>query len=255
MAKLIDACTSERYLQRYKTDSSKSHTSETYSKVGSNGLRRRCFFHEEPSFLEDPHESYRLLLDFVKYLLSDEGEHVTGIVYVLNHEQESENLQGQEQSVGRLTLQSYLEFVRSWIGINCPRSIVLTVNRRPEEIYSSTTHRINSTWGQVLIGQSSNVMGDDPDGVIRTLITSNEHKLHLWNEIYGKEKKQLRKTEIGQLYTKQLEKWIDETKDWRKKMKKEKRDLSEIDRKITQLKGNLKSWKDLQFPPKLKSKR
>lgn len=183
-------------------------------------------------------------------MCSDEGEHVTGIVYVLNHQQESVAQQPAANSTYPLAFKSHLEFARSWIG-SCPGSTILTINRLPPE---GIDPRLRAAWDGTLSQQSLGIKEDDPDDVISTVITAREHKLQLWNEIYGKEKKQLRKTQLGKLYTEQLNRWIDQANEEKKRLKRQKLDQTDIKTEIKQLKGYLKTWKELRLPAKARAR-
>jgi hypothetical protein len=99
---------------------------------------------------------------------------------------------------------SHLEFIQSWIRDTCPKSTILVKNRG--ELLLQPQHlnqEIDQIWDNVMRNQLLCVGDDDPKHIVESIIARSTHMLQLRDEIV-RDKKQLRKTQIGQLYIKQL---------------------------------------------------
>ncbi|KAL5380069.1 hypothetical protein DPSP01_008105 [Paraphaeosphaeria sporulosa] len=244
----IDACTSEQYAENFRAHSNESHRSNTYY-FDSRRMGRYCFFQEEPSFLENPVGSYNLFLRFTEFLLSEACERVSGIVYVLSHEQETIRQQQLPATIRYSALKSHLKFAKSFIGARSPNSAILAKNRLPIGPQAAAmSQAMDSTWREFFGNQSLGTKEDHSDEVVEAIVNSSEHELQLYTEVYGRARRQLRDTELGRLFTKQLDEWIDEAEKEKKRIKKAGGDLSDIKSKIKLLEKDRKAWKKLKCP-------
>lgn len=149
---------------------------------------------------------------------------------------------------------SHLDFMQSWIGSACHRSTILIKNRRelvpsPEPL----EREIDRIWNSRLRDQVVDLGNPEPKSVVKSMITSSPHLVQLRNEVF-EDRKQLRKTQVGQLFIKQLKKWIEEAKDDMKSIKRRNGDTSAINKEIADLKNHLHTWENLKYPH-VKSKR
>ncbi|KAK7191669.1 uncharacterized protein CC84DRAFT_1240675 [Paraphaeosphaeria sporulosa] len=202
-------------------------------------MGRYCFFQEEPSFLENPVGSYNLFLRFTEFLLSEACERVSGIVYVLSHEQETIRQQQLPATIRYSALKSHLKFAKSFIGARSPNSAILAKNRLPIGPQAAAmSQAMDSTWREFFGNQSLGTKEDHSDEVVEAIV----------NSMYGRARRQLRDTELGRLFTKQLDEWIDEAEKEKKRIKKAGGDLSDIKSKIKLLEKDRKAWKKLKCP-------
>ena len=114
-------------------------------------------------------------------------------------------------------------------------------NREPRLPMASHNH-VDFIWQRVLGHQSLGIKEGDPSIVIQSLIPLSIHIPRLKEQM---RRKQLRDTEIGKYYSKQLDQWI---KDAKREMKTNSNFGAR--RRVDLLERFKSSFKKREFPPK-----
>ena len=128
------------------------------------------------------------------------------------------------------------------MGDESPRSTVLMKNRKPQ-LPGASHNNVDLIWHGVLGQQSLGIREGDPSIVIQSLIPLSIHIPRLRDQM---RRKQLRDTEIGKYYSRQLDRWIKDAK----KEKKTNSNKADLKRRIHLLEGFKTSFKKREFPPK-----